>query len=85
MDKIKLELIRWIAGSEDSHMLEALHQRMTELVYEKDSDTKVIGFTATGQDVIKSRFVQGIVQAEMGIRNGEYLTLQELERLSENW
>jgi hypothetical protein len=85
LEKLKLELIRWIADLEDRDMLEDMHHRMTELAYAKDSDTRVIGLTANGGDVIKSRFVRGIVQAEMAMREGEFLTLRELERQSENW
>lgn len=85
VEKLKLELIRWIAELEDPHLLEDMHHRMTELAYAKDSDARVIGFNAAGGDIIKSRFVRGIVQAELDIRGGEYLTLRELERQSENW
>lgn len=85
VEKLKLELIRWVAELEDTEMLQALYDRMAELAYAKDSDTKVIGYYPGGGDVIKSRFVQGIVQAEMSITEGRYLTLSELERQSENW
>ena len=85
MEKLKLELIRWVAELEDTEMLQALYDRMTELAYAKDSDTKVIGYYPGGSDVIKSSFVRGIVQAELSVTEGRYVTLTELERQSENW
>lgn len=85
MDKLKLELIRWIAEQQDLHSLEALHERMNELAYEQRSDSLIIGATSNGREITKSRFVSNIVQAESNIRDGEYLTMSELERLSENW
>lgn len=85
MDKLKLELIRWIAEQQDLESLEALHERMNELAYERRSDSLVIGLTPNGREITKSRFVSSIVQAESSIRHGEYLTISELERQSENW
>jgi hypothetical protein len=85
MDSVKLAIISWVANEKDPQTLKRLHELVTDIEYERASDTKVIGFRMNGTKIYKSRFIQGIRQSEAGVENGELLSIDDLEKQSENW
>lgn len=45
----------------------------------------VIGYDETGKVINKSQFIADLKEAESQIEKGEYLTIEDLEKESEQW
>lgn len=72
----KLNLIQYLAQSQDEVFLEKLE----ELILKKESVSKkeFIPFTA-------KELIERIEMSEKDIKNGNYKTQDELEKISANW
>lgn len=85
IEKKKLKIIDWVIDQKDSEYLQNVQNLIDGINYDEDSRTKVIGLRPNGSEVIKSQFVSCILMSENNIKNGEYMTFEELEKESENW
>jgi hypothetical protein len=81
----KLRLIEFILAEHNEESIERLEKVAYRIAYDEDSKTKVIGFRPDGVAVIKSDFLDGIVQTMKEVERGEYLTLEQLETRSDSW
>lgn len=81
----KLRLIEFILGEHNEESFERLEKVAYRIAYDEDSKTKVIGFRPNGVAVIKSDFLDAIVQTMKEVERGDYLSLEELESRSESW
>ena len=81
----KLKIIQWVIEENDPDAIKRVKQLVDEIQYDQVSDSMVIGFRFNGGKVIKSDFLRCIAEAERGISSGEFVTLEELEKESENW
>ena len=81
----KLEIIKWITTEEDPDAIHRVKRLVDDIEYDKASDSMIIGFRFNGGKVIKSEFLRLIAQAEQGVSSGEFVTIEELEKESENW
>jgi NifB/MoaA-like Fe-S oxidoreductase len=85
MKQTKLDIIAWVVAETDVNAVKRLSMTVEDITYERASETKVIGYRVNGTKVIKSQFIRCIQQDEQGLANGEYMSLQSLDKLSENW
>lgn len=81
----KLNIISWTLKEDSESSLRQMKELISEIEYNRTSDAKVIGFRINGTKVFKSQFIQDIHQSERGVSNGEFLSLDDLETLSESW
>lgn len=85
LDKQKLSIIDWVMAQNDEDNLQLVQNLIDNINYDEKSRTMVIGYHANGTEVIKSQFANCIVMSENNIRNGEFMTFEELEKETENW
>ncbi len=81
----KLRLIEFILAEHEEESIRKLEKAAYRIAYDEDSKTKIIGFRPNGVAVIKSDFLDGITQSLKEVTTGEYISLEELEKRSENW
>lgn len=81
----KLDIISWVVKEDDESAIGRIKELIDDIEYERKSDAKVIGFGVNGAKLFKSQFILSIRQSERGIKSGEFLTVDELEKQSENW
>ena len=65
--------------------IERLEELTYRISYDEDSKTKVIGFRPNGVAVIKSDFLADIIETMKSVNEGSFITLEELDKRSENW
>jgi hypothetical protein len=78
----KRDFIHSYLNRVDEKTINELYRKLQSLV--KVSDP-VVGYTASGQAITRSRFIADIREAEEQIERGEYLTIEELEKDSQLW
>jgi hypothetical protein len=81
----RLDIISWTLKEGNESSLRQMKELISEIDYNRTSDAKVIGFRVNGTKVFKSQFIHDIRQSERGVANGEFLSLDDLETLSESW
>ena len=81
----KLRLIEFILQEHDEESIERLEELTYRISYDEDSKTKVIGFRPNGVAVIKSDFLADIIETMKSVNEGSFITLEELDKRSENW
>ncbi|WP_306643787.1 hypothetical protein [Sanyastnella coralliicola] len=81
----KLRLIEFILQEHDEESIERLEELTYRISYDEDSKTKVIGFRPNGVAVIKSDFLADIIETMKSVNEGNFITLEELDKRSENW
>ncbi|MCH2198042.1 MAG: hypothetical protein MK081_04620 [Flavobacteriales bacterium] len=81
----KLRLIEFILQEHNEESIERLEELTYRISYDEDSKTKVIGFRPNGVAVIKSDFLADIIETMKSVKEGSFITLEELDKRSENW
>ena len=81
----KLRLIEFILQEHNEESIERLEELTYRISYDEDSKTKVIGFRPNGVAVIKSDFLADIIETMKSVNEGSFITLEELDKRSENW
>ncbi len=80
----KLQLIEWLVQLQDVNLL----RRVKELMQhdqENASETDIIGYRAGGEAITVADLKAKITSAEEQIDRGEYLTVEQLRKESEQW
>jgi hypothetical protein len=85
LNQEKIDIISWTLKEVEETSLRQMKELISEIEYDRTSDTKLIGYRMSGAKVFKSQFIQEIRQSERGVANGEFLTLDDLEKQSESW
>jgi hypothetical protein len=80
---LKLKLIDWILKQEKEDLLKDLDTKISGLDKESEDLTQVIGHRSYGARVTLSDFIEQLKELEKS--SAENITLEELERQSENW
>ena len=66
----------------NENLIDEVFQKMQNSLQKNDP---VVGYDASGQPISKSQFVADLKESEAQIERGEYLTIEELEKESEQW
>lgn len=66
----------------DENTVNELFEKIYSVVNKTDL---VAGFDATGAPILKKKLIEEILQSEDQIRNGEFITLEQMEEESKNW
>lgn len=66
----------------DENTVNELFEKIYSVVNENDL---VAGYDATGTPILKKQLIEDILQSETQIRDGNFITLEELEEESKNW
>ncbi|MDG1158334.1 MAG: hypothetical protein P8N19_02500 [Flavobacteriales bacterium] len=85
LEERKLNIIAAVVGETDQDAIQMLEMKLAEIDYDKKSRSKIIGLNPKGMPIIKSEFVRCIHQSLTNLENGEWITLDDLEKRSENW
>ena len=88
MEDINLRKVRLIEFILQEHAHEAIRQfeeLTVRIAYDEDSKTKIIGYRPNSIPVIKSEFLDAIVQSLREVNDGSFYTVDQLEKESETW
>lgn len=66
----------------DEELISELYQKMHSFIKE---DNPVVGYSASGKAIRKKHFISGLKEAEKQIERGEYTSIEDLEKESEQW
>jgi hypothetical protein len=66
----------------DENTVNELFEKIYSVVNKTDL---VAGYNATGTPILKEQLIKDILQSEDEIRNGNFITLEQLEEESKNW
>jgi hypothetical protein len=66
----------------DENTVNELFEKIYSVVNKTDL---VAGYDATGTPILKEQLIKDILQSEDEIRNGNFITLEQLEEESKNW
>jgi hypothetical protein len=66
----------------DENTVNELFEKIYSVVNENDL---VAGYDATGTPILKKQLIEDILQSETQIRDGNFITLEQLEEESKNW
>lgn len=66
----------------DENTVNELFEKIYSLVNKIDL---VAGYDATGTPISKEQLIKDILQSEDEIRNGDFITLEQLEEESKSW
>ena len=66
----------------DENTVNELFEKIYSVVNKNDL---VTGYDATGAPILKKQLIEDIFQSEAQIRNGHFITLEQLEEESKNW
>lgn len=66
----------------DENTVNELFEKISSVVNKKDL---VAGYDATGTPILKKQLIEDILQSETQIRNGNFITLEQLEEEAKSW
>jgi len=66
----------------DENTVNELFEKIYSVVNKTDL---VTGYDATGAPILKKQLIEDIFQSEAQIRNGHFITLEQLEEESKSW
>lgn len=66
----------------DENTVNELFEKIYSVVNKNDL---VAGYDATGKPILKKQLIEDIFQSEAQIRNGDFITLEQLEEESKKW
>ena len=66
----------------DENTVNELFEKIYSVVNKNDL---VTGYDVTGTPILKKQLIEDILQSEAQIRNGHFITLEQLEEESKNW
>ena len=66
----------------DENTVNELFEKIYSVVNKNDL---VTGYDATGAPILKKQLIEDIFQSEAQIRNGHFITLEQLEEESKSW
>jgi hypothetical protein len=66
----------------DENTVNELFEKIYSVVNKTDL---VAGYDATGTPILNEQLIKDILQSEYEIRNGDFITLEQLEEESKNW
>jgi hypothetical protein len=81
----KLDIIEWVVQQDDLEIFKRLKSLIQQIESEKFSNAKVIGQKPNGTRVSRTELVNTFELAMRQFKEGQTLTLEELDELSENW
>lgn len=85
LDNRKMRLIEFIVAENEPTALKQIEDLIHKISYDEASRSKVIGLRPNGVRVIKSEFVECIQRTLIDVSNGEFITLEELDKRSGTW
>ncbi len=66
----------------DEEHINKLYQKVYSFISE---DNPVVGYHASGKAIRKKQFIADLIEAEKQIERGEFTTIEDLEKESEQW
>lgn len=85
LDSRKMRLIEFIVAENEPEAIKQLEDLVHKITYDEVSRSKVIGSRPNGVRVIKSEFVECIQRTLIDVNNGEFISLEELDKRSGTW
>ena len=75
----KLLLIEQLLQVKDARVIEQVRELL------KKENNRIVGYEANGQPITHQDFIRKIEQSEMEYSQGNFQTIEELEKESEKW
>ncbi len=66
----------------DEEIVNAVYSKIHSRIKNENS---IVGYEPSGKPIYKNEFIARIKESEAEIERGEYLTIEELEKESEQW
>jgi hypothetical protein len=84
--EIKAEINRYLELVEDERFLKVVHSMLDTYLKESiGEDDPIIGYEVDGTPITASTFLKQAEESMAEVERGEYTTLEELEKESEEW
>lgn len=84
--EIKAEIKRYLEQVEDERFLKVVHSMLdTYLKESSEEEDPIIGYEVDGTPITTSTFLEQAEESMAEVKRGEYTTLEELEKESEEW
>jgi len=64
---------------------ENIISKLESLLKKERSKDQIIGFTKEGKSMTKEAYIRDIDEARLQIKDGKYISQEELEKQSKNW
>ncbi len=64
---------------------EKLISKLESILKKEKSKDEIIGFTAEGKPMNKEAYIRNLDEARKQVKEGKYISQEELEKQSENW
>ncbi|MCF6352893.1 MAG: hypothetical protein L3J06_07770 [Cyclobacteriaceae bacterium] len=81
MQTRKLNFIQEVLTVSDENLI----SKLESLLKKERSKEEITGFTTEGKSMTKEAYIRGIDEARLQIKEGKYVSQEELEKQSENW
>ena len=78
--ELKTDLHQLIDQVDDTSILKAIYTLL-----KKQSSNNTIGYTSGFKALTKKEFIKRIEKAESQIKKGQFVSIEELKKESENW
>ena len=78
--ELKADLHHLIDKINDNAVLKAIH-----LLLKKQTSDESAGYEPNGKPITKKAFIKRIEKAEADIKKGNFTSIEDLEKESENW
>jgi hypothetical protein len=66
----------------DDILIDELYRKIQSVIKGK---TLIVGYEADGRQITANKFLTDLKEAESQIESGDFLTLEELEKETDNW
>lgn len=77
---IKVDLHRMIDNISDVSFLNALRE-----IIKKGEQEPIVAYSVKGEPITKSQYIQDIKAAQERVKAGQYTSVEDLEKESEQW
>lgn len=81
----KLHLIQWIISQDNPATLEKLAAQIDKLEQSLQDSARLVGYRSNGVRVLKSQLVESLKAAILEYESENHISMEELEKQSEQW
>jgi len=78
---IKTEIYQLVDHIQDTTLLKTVY----DILKNEEGNTGIVAYTAKGEPLTKTQYVARIRKAQEQVKNGEVITVEDLEKESETW
>jgi CRISPR/Cas system endoribonuclease Cas6 (RAMP superfamily) len=70
---------------EDSTVLEKVYSYIENIRRKNSNDNDIVAYTIKGKPLTKQEYIQQVKEADKSVSEGNYTTVEDLEKEVQNW